>query len=937
MGWEFRLLGPIEAVRDDRPVPLGAPKQRALLAVLLLSPSEVVTRERLVDELWGGAPPRSAPQSLQVYIHGLRQALGAERIETHGRGYLLRVEPEEVDVLRFDRLVEAGSRALAAGRPADAAEDLRRALALWQGEPLADLSREAVASTAAPRLAEDRLRAIELLNDSDLALGRHQELVPQLEHLIADEPYRERFRSQLVLALYRSGRQKDALDAYRAARDALVGELGVDPSPELQELERQILRQHPALAAPEPPQPGRVQLPLPPTPLLGRRLEIAAVTALLRRDETRLLTLSGPGGTGKTRLALAVAAELGPELRDGVAFVDLTPVDDPGLLAPTIAHALDLAEGAESVVEALAAHLRDRSMLLVLDNLEQLLPEVDLVGELLRAAPRLVVLATSRSPLRLAAEHVYAVPPLRLPKRDGNATFEDLTASDAVRLFVERARAVDAAFELDDENVHAVVHVCERLDGLPLAIELAAARSKLLPPAALGRRLDRSLDFLTGGPRDAPARHQTLRSTLEWSYELLSDQERTLFRRLTVFAGGWSLDAAESVCGNGGLDVVEVLSSLVDESLVRRLTRAAPEPRFGMLETIREFATDLLRESGELDRLRRRHAEHLLALAEKANEAILSGPNSEPFYAQLDDEHDNLRAALTWAAETGEVELEVRLVVAARWFWTVRGYLSEGRRFFEGALERAAAAPKPLRATALAHGAIFPYRQGATSVAKQQWEEALALFRELEDPDGIGRVTGDLGGVAVAEGDLDRAVELYEEALQLFREQDNRVRVGIALSNLGAIENMRHEPEAAVRYYDEAVELQRQIGANDNLAISLHNVSRSLITLGRLEEARAALEESIALARRLGYREVIAYCLGGLAELAMVEEDPERAARALGAAQTLFAEVGVAIDREEVETQEKIRSYAVERLGQDRADELVAAGAGTSVEELIVL
>ncbi|MDX6386522.1 MAG: hypothetical protein QOD85_324 [Gaiellaceae bacterium] len=656
---------------DHSPVGLGAPKQRALAAVLLLSANEVVARDRLIDELWGGAPPRSAAQSLQVYVHGLRQALGADRIETHGTGYRLRVEPGELDLERFDRLVAGAAKSLSSSQPADAAEDIRTALGLWRGSPLADLGGEPVAQTEAARLEDRRLRALELLNDAELALGRHDELVSELERLIAADPFRERFRFQYVLALYRSGRQRDALEAYRAARDTFVEELGIDPGPELQELERQMLRQDASLTAPEPPEAGRVRLPVPPTPLIGRRLEAAAVSGLLRRDDVRLVTLTGPGGTGKTRLALAVAAELGPELRDGAVFVDLAPVRDPELLEPTIAHALGVPEGA-SPEEALTEHLAEKSMLLLLDNLEQLVPDTDVVARLLAAAPRLLVLATSRSPLRLAAEHEYPVPPLELPKQRGT-TFEELATSDAIRLFVARARAVDPTFELNEENAGAVGRICERLDGLPLAIELAAARSKLLSPETMSRRLDQTLDLLTGGARDLPARQQTLRSTLEWSHELLNQAEQTLFARLAVFPGGWTLDAAEAVCADTGLDVLAVLSALVDENLVRRLDPGAPEPRFGMLETIREYAAEQLELSGEAAEFRARHAQHVLEIAEAASAAMFAGDDTESSYGRLEREHDNLRAALTWAVEADDAELELRLALAFRWFWVVRG------------------------------------------------------------------------------------------------------------------------------------------------------------------------------------------------------------------------------------------------------------------------
>jgi predicted ATPase/DNA-binding SARP family transcriptional activator len=905
---EFRLLGPVEAVQNHGQIALGAPKQRALLAVLLLNANEVLSRERLIDRLWGAEPPKSAVQSLQVYVHGLRQALGAERIETHGTGYRLRLDPDELDAAQFERLAREAASAMSAGHPSDAATSAGLALDLWRGSALADLGGEAVAATEAPRLEERRLDVREVLNDAELALGRHDQLLPELERLIAEEPYRERFRAQQVLALYRAGRQKEALEAYRAAREVLVEELGVDPGAELQELERAILRQDATLAAPEPPAPPRIALPAPPTPLVGRHLEVAAVTGLLRRDEVRLVTLTGPGGTGKTRLALAAAAELGRELRDGTVFVDLAAVRDPALLGPAIAHALDVPEGT-SVESALEEHLRDRRVLLLLDNLEQLVPRTELVGRLLAAAPRLLVLATSRSPLRLAAEHEYPVPPL--------------AAGESRELFVARARAVNPAFELTAANEPEVLHICERLDGLPLAIELAAARTKLFAPAAMSGRLDSSLELLTGGPHDAPERHQTLRSTLEWSHELLPDDERRLFRRLAVFAGRFTLDAVEEVCDGD----VDTLSSLVDESLVRRVGE-----HFAMLETIREYASELLEASGEAAELKRKHAQYVLGLAEAAWHAMLAGDSSA--FSRFDDMHDNLRAALAWSTDAGEIELEVKLLSAVWNYFAVRGHLSEARQLFESAIERSVDAPAEIKALARSDGAVFPFRQGDTERARELWEDALELFREVGDVNEIGKCVGSLGNVALSEGNLDRAAELYEEAAVLAGQIGNRMRLAAILSNLGTVAGMRNDGETSARYAAESAELQRKLGDQDGLAVTLHNLGRAQLALGNTEQARAALVESLEIALKLGYREVIAYCLSGLSELAFAEAHHERAAKLLGGSEELFRELGVAIDTGESETQERVRSGLYEALGREHTDELRAAGAAMSAEEL---
>ena len=933
---EFRILGSVEVVGDDGLLALGAPKQRALLALLLLHANTVVSRDRLVDAVWGTEPPRSAVSSLQVYVHGLRGVLGAERIERHGTGYRLQLDPAELDLSRFERLVGAAADALAAGHAADAAEDLRRALALWRGAPLADLAGEPVQAAEAGQLEERRLRAIELLHDAELAVGRHDELVPELERLIAAEPYRERFRAQHALALYRSGRQVDALAACRAARELLVEELGVEPGPELQELERRILRHDAALTAPEAPAPARLRLPTPPTPLVGRRLEVAAVCALLRRDDVRLVTLTGPGGAGKTRLALAAAAELGPELRDGAVFADLAPIRDPALLGSAVVDALGASESGAPVEDVLADYLRDRRVLLVLDNLEQLVPDVELVSRLLATAPRLLVLATSRTPLRLAGEHEYPVPPLELPEPGPQTSFEQLAANDAVRLFAARAGAIDPEFQLDEGNAAAVAEVCARLDGLPLAIELAAARSKLLPPEAMSRRLDRALDLLVGGAQDLPGRQRTLRATLEWSHGLLADGERRLFARLAVFAGGWTLESAEAVCGEDGLDIFETLASLVDESLVRPLRRPTGEPRFGMLETIREFAAELLDASGEKEAVRRRHCEHILARVEEGAAAWHAGadPNTSLFPI-LDEEHGNLRAALRWAAAVGELELEVRLAAAARWWWVVRGHLSEGRRFFDDVFEHTVGGPKELRAQALVLGAIFPFRQGETRLAADLLQESLELYRELGDEEGIARSIAELGGVAIANGDLDNAVALYEEAVPLFRRQGHSSRVAASLGNLGTIAHMREDYETAVGYYAEAIELAKATGDIDGAAVNLHNLARSELGAGRVDRGLEALRESLAIARELGYREVIAYCLGGLAEAAMLEAEPERAAVMLGASEQLFREIGVVLSPDEDQSQARLHSFLREELGAERAAELQSEGAARDLDALL--
>ena len=903
---EFRLLGPVEVLRDGEPVSLGAPKQRALLAELLLHRGQVLGRAELIDALWGEQAPESATASLQVYVHGLRRALGADRIETRGNGYRVVAGEDELDVDRFEALVAGGAAALERGAAGAAGDDLYGALALWRGSPLADLGDQPVARSAAV-LAERRLVALELLGDAELELGNHDAVLARIEQLIAEQPYRERLREQWILALYRAGRQKDALDAYRSTRSLLIEELGVEPGSALQELERAVLRQDPSLAGPARPSRAS-RLPSAPTPLVGRRLEVAAVAASLRRDDVRLVTLTGPGGVGKTRLALAVAEELTPELPDGVVFVDLAPVSDAALVADVIAESLDVAEGADDAVAAAAQHLRGRSPLVVIDNFEHVLTAGPNVSALLAATSGLRILVTSRVPLRLSAEHEYPVP--------------TLAPGDAVELFTQRAAALDPGFAVSGANATSVGEVCRRLDGLPLAIELAAARTRVLSPAALAERLAQALELLTEGARDLPERQRTLRATIDWSYRLLEEPERALLARLSVFAGGVTLESGEAV---GGSALLRQLAALVDNNLLRRT--AADPPRFAMLETIREYALEQLEANGEADEYARRHAEHFLALGEAANKIIgAGGAGYERGFDTLEADHDNLRAALTWASNAGEVAIEGRLVIALRWFWMVRGHSREGRSAFERAIADIRGGDPALLASVLADGGTFPYRQGDLADARLLWTEALALYRELDDPDGIARCIAELGSVATMEGNFDAAVEAYRESRELFLELGRPQRAAVALSNLAAIAELQGDHETAASLGELGVAEQRELGDLDGLAVSLHNLARSRLALGELARARALLAESFELAEQLGYREVIAYSLETSAELAFAAGGHEQAARLLGAADELFEAIGVELRGTEREGYERTLAAVAESLGTGQVDALLTDG-----------
>jgi predicted ATPase/DNA-binding SARP family transcriptional activator len=917
---QFRILGAIEAVLDDGPVTLGAPKQRGLLALLLVNRRRVVTADQLIDGLWGEAPPASALQSLQVYVHGLRRALGGERIETAGRGYRVVVGEDELDLDRFERTLERGRAALEAGRADDAADDLREALAIWRGPALAGLPEETRRAAEAERLDELRLTALELRFDAELAGGRHDAVVAELETLTAEHPYRERFLEQRLLALYRCGRQAEALEVYRNARELLAEELGLDPSPALQDLERSILRQDASLAAPEAPTRSTHPLPVPPTPLVGRRLELTAVGALFRDEGARLVTLTGAGGTGKTRLGLAVAHELEPELRDGAVFVSLAPVSNPELLVATIAEELGVQEGgARPLADGVIEHLRERRILLVLDNFEQLLSAAPFVGDLLAASPRLWILATSRAPLRLAAEHEYPVPPFDTP--DAGLPFEALVKTDALRLFAARARAVDPGFELDDTSAPEVARVCTRLDGLPLAIELAAARAKLLAPGEILDRLEREPNLLSPGPRDAPARQRTLAATIRWSYDLLGPEERLAFARLGVFVGGCTLEAAEGVC-----DVtLESLGTLVDNNLLRRR-----EGRFSMLETVRHFAVERLEETGASD-LRRRHAKWLTELAETMAERTYEGEDITIWMDRIQPDHDNFRAAIAWSLQE-EPELALRTTSSLRLFWEVRGHFREGSGWVEEALRHADDVAPLVRLRALAASGAIATRLNDLDLAQEREEEALVLARELGDELWIARELSDLGTVAAMREDFDEASELLEESAALFRKLDVPSRLGTVLSNLGHIAGERGDYARAIEVTEESLSLESK--HKQNAAISTYNLGSHNLHAGNLEQAREWLERAIVLTLDLGFKEVMAYTLAAFARLSLLEGDAARAAHLAGIADRLLADAGLQLQPLEQARFEEAKATAERELGAAYAATHDAAMAAPLEEAL---
>jgi predicted ATPase/DNA-binding SARP family transcriptional activator len=894
-GFDFRLLGPLEVEREGAVLPVGGPRQRALLAFLLLRANESVGREALIDALWGEEPPARAQNALQVAIHGLRKLLGQERIETVGDGYRLRVEPGELDLERFHGLLRV---------------DPAAALTLWRGPALAGVEAPFARAEAAG-LEELRLAAVEARIEAELGSGAHELLVPELERLIADNPYRERLRGQLMVALYRAGRQAEALDAYQEARRVLVDELGIEPSPRLQELEGQILRQDPALS---PARPHRSRVPVPLTRLVGRELELAAVSGLLRRDDVRLLTLTGPGGIGKTRLALEAARLLTGDF-DETVFVDLSSLTEPELVLAAIAEAL----GAQPRLDEVKEAVRAGRHLLLLDNFERIVEAAPVVAEVLAAVADTKAISTSRRALRLSGEYEYAVPPLAVPEPGAERDPGALARNEAAMLFVARAEAVDPDFRLTGENAAAVAQVCRALDGLPLALELAAARVRLLSPDELLERLSRRLEVLVGGPRDAPQRQQTLRATIDWSFELCSPEEQALFRRLAVFVGGWTLEAAEQICDAD----LQALEALVDRSLVRRVRRDGGDVRFHLLETVREYARERLEASGELEQVARRHLDHYLRLAEEAAPRLLTREGSG-LLTTLDLEQDNVRAALAASRELGFADRHLRVCAELWRYWYVRSYFAEGRRWLEQALAEAGEEPTASRAAALKAAGILATEHGDFEAGQQRGTAALALYRELGDRRGVLSSLTVVGHAARLSGATEKARACFEESGAIARELGLVEDVGVSLTNLAAIAIGQEEYERAAELYEQALEITRRVGRDDSVAIALTDLAYANLRRGRPEEAAAGLAESVEISGRLGFSVTLVRSLVVRALVSTALGEPEGAALLLGAAAAI-AQAGGDVELVDRSLVDEAAATARDELGDaayDRAFEL---------------
>jgi predicted ATPase/DNA-binding SARP family transcriptional activator len=910
---EFRVLGPLEAAVDGVPVPLGGPKQRAVLGVLLALDGGPVPADRLVDELWGETPPATATAALQVHVSGLRKVL-PERIRLAPAGYVLDLDDATRDT---DGLADALRRARA-GDAGQTAAGLAGALARWRGPAYGGVPVSPAVAAAGTHWEQLRLAALEDRIAAELALGRHAELGAELAGLTAAHPTRERLAMHRMLAAYRSGRSGEALAAYQQLRRALADELGVDPGEPVEALARAIERADPTLAAPS-------ALPVAASRFVGRRHELDRLGELL--GACRAVTVTGPGGAGKTRLSVQLARDVEPDHPDGVHLVELAATT---AVAGAVAAALGVREQPdEPLLATLTAALRAQRVLLVLDNCEHVLDEAaQLAAQLLARCPGLRVLATSRERLGIEGEAVWPLAGLELPAEDDPPAVAART--DAVRLLVDRAALARPGFRLGPDDVPVAAALCRRLDGLPLAIELAAARLRAQSLAEVAARLDRRLDLLAGGGRTAPQRHRTLRATLEWSHQLLEPDEQVLFRRLAVFADGCTPAGLAAVLGDGHLGDgdEDVLGRLVDRSMVV----AEPGPgatRYRMLETVHDYAAEQLAAAGETG-LRREHATWCLGLARRV--AIFGGADHPQELARLAAEYGNVVAALDWAA-AADPQLGLAIAAPMWWFWWERGLMGSGLAYLSRALTAAGPAPTADRAAALRAAAALARNSGHFADARRLGEQSLATFRTLGDAEGEAAALNNLLITAHAQSDFVASLSYGQAALVLAERGGDPRRVAATENNIAATLRSLSRPVEALAALERALALFREIDDRRGEAAAASNLAITARLAGDPAGSRRWWAVALPLYRALDLDEGMLDVVDGVGCLLAAEGRAADALRLIAVADRERHRLGAPqLGPDEVVGREAALATARAALGPSAAAAVEAAAAGESLD-----
>jgi predicted ATPase/DNA-binding SARP family transcriptional activator/DNA-binding CsgD family transcriptional regulator len=916
-------------------------KAANLMKLLTLAPGHRLHREQAMDLLWPESGKKAASNNLSQTLHVARRALTSDPAES---SRYLASEDESLVLCPGGELwvdVDAFEEATATARRTGDPGAYRAALELYAGELLPADRYEEWAEGRRQELRRTWLSLhLELARVYE-GRGEYEKGMELLQRAVLEEPTNEQMHAGLMRLYALSERRGDALAQYERLREALSGELDAQVSSTTERLREEIAAGSLFPAQPtvalteEPSDTGKHNLPVPRTSFVGREHEKMEIKRQLTM--TGLLTLTGAGGSGKTRLALEVARDLIGAYPDGVWLAELAPLAQGEFVAQSVAEAVGVpGQPGRPPTDTLVDALRTKKMLLVLDNCEHLVEAVgELVASLLGSCFYLRILATSREALGVSGEVIWPVSLLSVPDLETPPTVARLEGYEAIRLFVDRARQRAPAFALRPENAQAVAQICARLEGLPLAIELAAARIKMLPPRMLLDRLKDRLKLLTGGPREFSERQRTLRSTIEWSYELLEGGEKALFGRLSVFSGGATLEATERMCDALGVlsvDALDGVSSLLDKSLLGQEEGAGGEPRFVMLETIREYAQERLEESGEADAVRRAHAECFLALAEEA-EPGLWGPEDAAWLDRLEEEHDNMRASLSWSMKHDEVEYALSLGGALRWFWYMAGYYSEGRSWLEAALGTEGPASAAARIKALAgvgwlaagqgdldraeaaadEGLKLSTQAGVSSVVAADFknilgelarmrgdyeraarliEEGLALYKEAGNKPGIAWALGNLANVSDDRGDYERARQLYEEGIVLSRQLGSARPLGEYLISSGYALLLEGDLERATALNQEAADLLRKQGRRGDLQHALDNLGWAMLLRGEYDKAKDLLNDSLILCKELGDKMITSESLEGLACAAGARGDPERAARLFGAAEALREAVG---------------------------------------------